>query len=40
MNEAITLIDLVGFKDYAHGIFFKFGGGEAVHHGKPMAKDT
>jgi hypothetical protein len=40
MNEAITLIDLVGFKDYAHGIFFKFGGGEVVHHKKPMASDN
>jgi hypothetical protein len=40
MNEAITLIDLVRFKDYAYGTFFKFGGGEVVHHGKPMAVDT
>jgi hypothetical protein len=40
MNEAITFIDHVGFKDYAHGNFFKFGGGEVVHHGKPMVVDT
>jgi hypothetical protein len=40
MNEAIPLIDPVGFKDYAHGNFVKYGGGEAVHHGKPMVAYT
>jgi hypothetical protein len=40
MNEIITLIDLVGFKGYAHGNFFKFGGGEVVHHMKSMASET